>query len=168
MSKLKFEHERPRRIIAGTDWKGIIGRPYWCMIYRVTNLGKEAARLNLGINLRTSKSVYHECYSPEALSVIREKEKRTFLNLHEIPEKLEPGETVEAVAIFASVPDVSTTYNFTVSGLDSVYRIDGEDFGMFHRLLVISYERPGDEFQVDFDQFNFKDTFWIEENFKKG
>ncbi len=168
MSRLKLEHETPRRIIVATDWKGVIGRPYWCMIYRVTNFGKKTADLNLGVSLETNKGVYHELYSPEALAMIRKKERRTFLNLDEIPEKLEPGETVEAVAIFGGVSDASTVYNFTVSGLDSAYRIDGEDFGMFHKLLVISYERPGDEFQIDFDRFEYKDTFWIEKNFKEG
>ncbi len=30
---------------------------------------------------------------------------------------------------------------------------------------MISYERPGDEFQVEYDRLKYKDAVWIEEEF---
>ena len=76
---------------------------------------------------------------------------------------LEPGDSKTGVALFGSVSEEATIYNFVVLGLNNTYRVDGKKFDVYRRILSISYERPGDEFEVTQDKMVFLDSNWSEE-----
>jgi hypothetical protein len=183
--QLKIEHERPRRIIVGKDWRGNVGDPYIYLMYRLTNPGKKDLTLKPSVELRTDRGTVYETYSIRALRSIQAKEKKKFKSmfgadpeLDTIEMKLAAGETKAAIAIFQYSPVEASTYDFVIYGLDDRYNVrvdetdpetdDDKGLTMYHRLLKISYERPGDEFQTDFDNVKYIDTVWIEEEFTEG
>jgi hypothetical protein len=183
--QLKIEHDKPRRLIVGKDWRGNVGDPYIYLMYRITNPAKKDLTLKPSVELRTDRGTVYETYSPRALRAIQAKERKKFKSMFgadvgiETNEmKLAAGETKQAIAIFQYSPVEASKYDFVIYGLDDRYLVkidetdpvteDKKGLTMYHRLLKISYERPGDEFQTDFDRVKYLDTVWIEEEFTEG
>jgi hypothetical protein len=182
---LQIEHEKPRRIIVGKDWRGNVGDPYIYLMYTLTNPGKKDLTLKPSVELRTDRGTVYETYSIRALRAIEAKERKKFKSmfgadpdLETIEMKLAAGETKQAIAVFQYSPVEASTYDFVIYGLDDRYMVkvdeidpktdDKRGLTMYHRLLKISYERPGDEFQTDFDHVKYIDTVWMEEEFTEG
>jgi len=74
--ELKIDHERPRRIIVGKDWRGNVGDPYIYLMYTLTNPGTKDLTVKPSAELRTERGEVYETYSIRALRAIEAKERK--------------------------------------------------------------------------------------------
>ena len=161
---LEFEHATPD-YLAITD---ALGQRHicWYVTYKVTNKGDKDVPLGIQISATTEDDkAYLDSISPLAQKALEKKTGRKFKNALEMRKgKIAPKETIDAVAFLGALdPNFDYLY-IKVAGLfDTIDQVDGKIF-YEKKVLIITYYRPGDEFDAANDEITKKSEKWkIEE-----
>jgi hypothetical protein len=135
----------------------------WYLTYTVTNNTDQEIPLGIGIKAETDTGKkYRDSIAPLAEKALKEKTGKEYKNALAMRKgKIGPGDKIEAVALFGSLDPNWDVLTVHIAGLyDTVDVVDGKKF-FEKKVLVISWERPGDEFESSVDPITFKSKKWV-------
>ena len=149
------------------------GRLYWYLPYTLENKGEKEAKFFVTVRASSEKG---RKYSDLALPAVEKKvekleKKRLASKADQLAdaEKLgayqafPPGKKMECVAIFNPIDPEADVITIEVHGLVDdleIKELPGGGYLVTERILVLKYERPGDEFYTSLDAFEFKSREW--------
>ncbi len=171
--QLDMKCRKPGRIIVGKPKHGEAGTPYIYIVYTLTNNTKSPVPLRVSVELRTEfmnkrKKEYYEISGEDILQTIRLKEKNPRLVCYPSG-TLQPGQKIECISIFSDVCNEAVVYDFVFYGLNDAYKVDVVEgkVVMYHKVLHVVYERPGDTVEFDWDLIKHVRTEWVTETFPR-
>ncbi len=150
---LDFTYETPQPILVQDTIEGL--KNYWYVLYKVTNnTGKLRKPIALDFVIRDDEEKrYHDSPKPFVKESIEWKIGRKLLDSVEMNTQIEDGQTKEGVAIFGQIDLKMDRMSLFVSGLtdEMQTKIENGRTYIWRRVKKIHYERPGDEFQRNYD-----------------
>jgi hypothetical protein len=146
------------------------GTPFLVFPFKVTNKTGKERSMTLSIIARsdTEKTVDGKKQRVETRSTsdaraqeaLEKKLKRKLLSMSDIQGTIGDGETKEGLAVFRNPDAEMDRVEFRVHGLvDPIDIVDGKRY-VEEKVLVLHYERPGDEFGASSDPLKFKKKEW--------
>ena len=158
--KLEYEYSTPDYVAM----KDALGKQHvcWFITYKVTNKSDKDIPLGIQISAETEdKLKYLDSISPLAQKALEKKTGKKYKNALEMRKgTIGAKQSIEAVAFLGSLdPNFDFLY-VTVDGL--VDRISKEDGEMWYeqKVLVVTFYRPGDEFDSANDEITWKSDEW--------
>ena len=149
------------------------GRLYWYLPYTLKNSGEKAGSFFVTIRAYSDKGRRYSDlalpYVEKRIEKLEQRELRSKADLLADGEGLgayvqfDPGREQECVAIFNPIDPEADKITVRVHGLIDDIEIEelpGGGFKVTERVLVLKYERPGDEFYTSLDSFEFKGREW--------
>ncbi len=149
------------------------GRLYWYLPYTLKNKGEKAGSFFVTVRAYSDKG---RRYSDLALPFVEERvEKLERRKLFSKADLLAEGEGIgayiqyapdsdrECVAIFNPIDPEADEITVHIHGLIDdieIQELPNGGFKVTERVLVLKYERPGDEFYTSLDSFEFKSREW--------
>jgi len=149
------------------------GRLYWYLPYTLENKGTEGGKFFVTVRAYSDKG---RRYSDLALADVEKRvEKLERRPMQSKADLLKAGEGIgsytdfpagkksECVAIFNPIDAEADQIRVEIHGLVDDIEIEelpGGGFKVTERVLVLRYERPGDEFYTSLDSFEFKGQEW--------
>ena len=158
--KLDIEYATP-------DWVSLtdaLGNSYvvWYQTVKLTNNTDSDVPLKVKLVGKTDdKKTYRGTIDPIALKALQKKKKKKFKSATEIFKgKLGSKKSVDAVVFYGKMDADWDKLTVRVSGLlDPIDKVDGKLY-YEKKNLVLSYARPGDEFERTKDFVKFKGSKW--------
>jgi hypothetical protein len=135
----------------------------WYLTYTVENKTDGEIPLGIGIKAETDTGKkYRDSISPLAEKALKKKTGKDLKNALAMRKgKIGPGEKIEAVALFGALDPNWDDLIVHIAGLyDTVDVVDGKKF-FEKKVLVLSWNRPGDEFGSANDPITFKSKKWV-------
>ncbi len=159
------------------------GETYWYMLYQIENKSPQDREAYVSITARSNKSkTYANICAPDIEALIERKVGKPLWGkadeqaaLKERTEKKEmsaatfnyftfkAGKIQDCVAVFNKLDPGATAISITVEGLSNdLHLIERENAPrqIESRIFVIEYERPGDEYAMNFDRFKEVRSGW--------
>ena len=156
-----FELVTENNWIALTD---ALGDPYvvYYQTIKLTNNTDADVPLKVKLTAKTDQDkVYRGTIDPIAKKALEKKTKKTYKSATEIFKgKLAPKESIDAVVFYGKTDLEWDKLTVSVTGLlDPIDKVDGKLF-YEKKVLKLSYDRPGDEFERTKDDITFKGSKW--------
>ena len=175
---LKFKPNALRMITPRT---GVAkGRVYWYLLYTVENPSDEDREIYVSISASSDrKKEYGDLFLPSVERAIEKKEKAKLwgkTDEFKIISKRDPsdaqfhyvtlkaGEKRRSVAVFNRLDPNANDITIRVKGLSNEVRpaTDADGVAVLeHRVRVLKYKRPGDEFAITRDSFKLTSENWV-------
>ncbi len=165
--KLDFEGGTPSYVLL----KDALGNVTvsWYMMYKVTNPTDRDLPLEIAIRgVTDTKKTYRDSLAPLAQKALEKKTGKKLKNALDMSRgKIGPKQTIEAVAFFGEMDPNWDYLHVRVAGLvDPVDRVKGKYY-YEKKVLVLSFYRPGDEFDSADDPITFRGKKWVVEGERK-
>jgi len=165
--KLDIEYATP-------DWVSLtdaLGNSYvvWYQTVKLTNNTDDAIPLKVKMVGKTdSKKTYRGTIDPIAKKALEKKTGKKYKSATGIFKgKLASKKSLDAVVFYGKMDAEWDKLVVRVSGLvDPIDKVDGKIF-FEKKLLVLTYARPGDEFERTKDEVKFKGSKWELEGERK-
>ena len=135
----------------------------WYLTYKITNKTDKDVPLNLKIKGETdTNKTYRDTIDPLAHKALEKKTKKKYKHALAMTRGTIPaGKSIEAVAFFGNIDANWDDLFVHISGLvDTIDRVKGKLF-FEKKVLVVHYNRPGDEFDSADDPITLKGDKWI-------
>jgi len=158
---LEFESGIPRRLVIANP----LGEDevYWYMLYKVTNKTRVERHFIPDISIETeTKKVYMDGLYPAPEAAAEKKKGKKFLNFAEMIGKIKPGQTKEGIALFRQIDPTADEIRLVVLGITNEFKIEKTEAGKvcWHRALVVTHKRPGDEHYLPSKRVYFYGRTW--------
>ncbi len=155
------------------------GRVYWYMPYRLTYKGTNPAKFFVSVRATSDKRgdtvpSYRDLVLPHVEKKIERLEQRELISKGDLISdsktdeyryvSYQPGEAKQCVAIFNPLDPEADEIRVYVHGLVNDVKMEdlgGGKFKIEERVLLITFERPGDELYPTLDDIKFKSKKWI-------
>jgi hypothetical protein len=157
------------------------GEQYWYMLYQVENGTKADRSAYISVTARSNKNkTYANMYLPEVESLIERKAGKPLWGKADAYRAVvdakadakagmnysvfEDKKARDCVAIFNQLDPLATKITVTIEGLSNDIRmIERENAGrqIESRVYVLEFERPGDEYEMNLDQFHLIRHYWM-------
>ncbi len=153
---------------------------YWYMIYQIENATKADRSAYISVTARSNKNkTYANMYVPDLESAIERKAGKPLwgkTDLREAASKkdakgADPNYTVfkdrearDCVAIFNKLDPLATKITIQIDGLSNDVRLverENASPQIESRVYVLEFERPGDEYEMNLDQFRLVHSYWM-------
>ena len=142
----------------------------WYLTYKVTNNMEQDVPLGIALSAKTdTKKKYLDSLEPEAQALLEKKTGKKYKNsIDMFTGTLAQGKSLDAVAFFGELDPNFDDLHIHVAGLyDTVEQVEGKLF-FEKKVLVLHYNRPGDEFESSGDEITFKGKKWIIEGERRS
>jgi hypothetical protein len=152
---------------ATPDWISMtdaLGNPYlvWYQTIKLTNNTDGEVPLKVRLVGKTdSKKTYRGTIDPLAKKALEKETGKKFMSATEIMKgTLGSKKSIDAVVFYGRMDNEWDELNVRVTGLvDPIDKVDGKLY-YEKKVLVLSYSRPGDEFERHKDEVKFKGSKW--------
>ena len=189
IARLEFTPGKPKSVTVyptedGESARGATveaGRLYWYLPYTLENKSPKGAKFFISIRAESEKG---RRYSDLALPSVEKKvekleRKKLFSKTDQFKaegglgayQDYPVGKKEECVAIFNPIDPEADIVKIHVHGLVDDLEIEelpGGGYRVTERVLVLTYERPGDEFYTALDSFKFKSREWTKKVTETG
>lgn len=162
---LKFNYEKPEYIRV-QDSTGEI-QTHWYMIYSLTNPTDRDLHISVELKVITDdEHVYYNSLYPGVEKLVEAQKNQKFLNVLEMKGEdlsgtIAAGETKLGIALFGRIDDEMDTMNIHITGLVDVVSHEGTTVFKEVKVLILTYQRKGDEFNRHLDLLHYVRKEWI-------